>query len=808
MNWTGGRLSRHHNAKGSLSARQKQHFDKVQASIRSAKKPSPLKVPIFDNVIEDYHQSSSSHRSDHHEESQTARPRRNTPYNSHGPFNAGPHCLSHSNKPQSKAQNGRLLRVKREPSPASDDDLYRATPQPWETKRKRNSSVGQSEKQSVGDPEEESDFDKRRRILRRGDWVGISIQRPLQLTFSSPKHGEQVGRRRKIADGHRARYHPKIQSLIQSPFSTRIRRHSPHSSNGQDQGRTYQGTADVRISIGGRLVPPGVSSGSAPSRGRQHLSRSYLFEQTQGSSSDVMLLDNDGFGERKLAGAGDDGISPKEQAFEIYDGRSRLHHEEPDPPRDYFAGNFEEDVARSTRDKVFHPGCFKNMFQTIRDSESRSHDVAGRLFTEYDHGQRSKHPDITRINQGQPIISSSTASLHHPKPRSSRTSLLLRSDSSEIAASSVATVGKIKPIVSSSQIYDNEIWESCVGPLRGQKAQPESDDLQDQMDDTQRISISPGVSYAAVIRYPKDSTPSEHTTGHFSLEESRPSKDDSSECSLNPSSQDLSIGNRGLNDQEFFSLGVEYEDNLPAKYSETQVGDFQGGFVFKDVDAEADQPAKTSKEPDPDEIWKKFVFGSGDDEFKAEQSHDWKQNSSSYVERRSSPTSSLLLVSLEPRSLGSPAAYSQTDESPSSHPLDNGSSSNVEFTYSRPPTEFRPSRHSTQDEHTSMHCSRDSLPSSISDLAEASMIVATNSQAGFSKFRDSTPLFRPTERIMFTKPKPFVGLKVNKDGDMDERKLSYLGLGLLLNDERDSGWRRKRVRGMYDSDQLEPIEDD
>lgn len=808
MNWTGGRLSRHHNAKGSLSARQKQHFAKVQASIRSAKKPSPLKVPIFDKVIEDYHQSSSSHRSDHHEESQTARPRRNTPYNSDGPFNGGLQCLSQSNKSQNKAQNGRLLQKEREPSPASDDDLYGATPQPWETKRKLNSSVGQLEKQSVGDPEEESDFDKRRKILRRGDWVGISIQRPLQLTFTSPKHGEQVGRRRKMADGHRARYNPKIQSLIQSPFSTRIRRHSPHSSNGQGQGRTYQGTADVRISIGGRLVPPGVSSSSAPSRGHQHSSRSYLFEQSQGSSSDVMLLDNEGLGERKLTGAGDDGISPEEQTFEIYDGRSRIHHEEPDPPGGYFPSNFEEDVAKSTRDKVFHTNRFKNRFQTIKDPENSPHDINGPFFTEYDHGQSSKHPEIRRVNKEQPIIASSTASLHHPKPRSSRTSRLLRSDSSEIAASSVATVGKIKPIVPSSQIYDHEIWESWVGPLLGQKAQRGSDELQDQIDDTQRISISPGVSYAAVIRYPKDSTPSDHTTGHFSLEESRPSKDDSSECSLNPSSQDLSISNIGLNDQEVFSLGVEYEDNLPAKYSETQVGDFQGGFVFKDVDAETDQPPKTSKEPDPDEIWKKFVFGSGDDEFKADQSHDCKHNSSSYVERRSSPTSSLLLVSLEPRSLGSPAAYNPTDEYPSSHSVATGSSSNVEFTYSRPPTEFRPSRHSTQDEHTSMHCSRDSLPSSISDLAEASMVIATNSQAGFSKTRASTPLSRSPERIMFTKPKPFVGLKANKGGDMDERKLSYLGLGLLLNGERDSSWRRKRVRDMYDSDQLEPIEDD
>ncbi|KAK0310566.1 hypothetical protein LTR01_003719 [Friedmanniomyces endolithicus] len=61
----------------------------------------------------------------------------------------------------------------------------------------------------------------RRRLLARGDWLGLSATRPLQMTFTSSRDKDRVAKRRKVArSSHRAK--PAVQRLLTSPFEDRL----------------------------------------------------------------------------------------------------------------------------------------------------------------------------------------------------------------------------------------------------------------------------------------------------------------------------------------------------------------------------------------------------------------------------------------------------------------------------------------------------------------------------------------------------------------------------------------------------------
>ena len=454
MNWTGGRLSRstHRNRKaGTLSSRQRQHFAKIHINLRNGtKRNSPHEFSILGNIIEDHrqHLDFNDGREENREGRQLVRQHSARP---------SARSISRSIVPAASRQK-RIRNVKLEDDDGSGDDLYSATPQPPTARRKTETPLARKEILS----EEEVIARKRRRLLLKGDWVGTSIQQPMELRFTYPVHGENVGRRRKITDGHRARYSAK-QTAISSPFVTRKLIQSPYNSRTHDQGREL-GRSDVRISIGGRVVPPGISSSTEPSRRHRTSDHSRLLDHTPRASSDVMLLDNEGVSKRyeKLGWVqlsdrhGEDrGLSSGSLEYSIDGEQPKLHE------------SLRGSGSLLDTNSKYSPLRPKRVTGVPRKSATSGSPIPG-------------------------VFTSSSASMHHPKPQSSKVSALLRSDTSDNAESTFAHVGKIKPAVPSSQALENEVWETWMAPLKDDEEESAVENSSDPQDSERGISISPG----------------------------------------------------------------------------------------------------------------------------------------------------------------------------------------------------------------------------------------------------------------------------------------------------------------------------
>jgi hypothetical protein len=616
MNWTGGRLSRHSNAKRTLRARQKQHFAKVQANLRNGtKKPSPLKLSFLENPIESKagsrHPSSSGNIPYSHERGEPIPPRRNSSIDLQVPHYNNLQLGSTPVTPQHKFPTDRELLLKRRLDSVPDDGLYSATPLPLERKRKYVSSIKLPAKESAQD-QEESEFERRRRILRKGDWVGVRIQRPLQLVFASPNHVELVGRRRKVTESHQAKYDHMMQPFVRSPFGAPNRVHSNRNMNG-GQDMAHLGTSDVRISIGGRVIPPGISSSSIPSGRRKTSIRSCMFEQSQGSSSDVMLLDSED-GARKWPRVGEEEFYSRREKPVNHANRPNYYNGERDP----FGGNLAGDIRhdeysyQSTRASVSNKGGSGNFYPGGEDTSTR---------------------------QVPPIVSSSTTSLQHPIPQSSRTSHLLRSDSAEITASIIAQVGKAQPVVPSSQLVDNDIWESWVGPVFDGHSQEELDDRDRGKASMRQDSISAGISQGA------GSHPAHRRMlSEYSYENLRPESGWAWSSKNDDLSQDtsvsLSVASGDLNERESPRSNMEVKE---ISSMGTPVGFHEGPRPKRTK--EIDRSVKKQEASDLDNSWRRFVFGSSDDGNDVAENQCRKQPPAVCVQTRGvSPTSSMLPV--------------------------------------------------------------------------------------------------------------------------------------------------------------------
>ena len=581
MNWTGGRLSRHARANRSLKARQKQHFAKVQARLHNgAQKLSPLKFSFLSNIIESNagscHPSAGSNISSSWE-NQLFPTRQNNSYDLQIPLHTDSHPGPVSHRPQSKDPMDRNFLIRRKVDRVPEADLYSATPLPSEGKRKHDFSIAQTAGESEQDQEEVSQSERRRRVLSKGDWVGVSIQRPLQLAFASSNNVELVGRRKKVTDGHQAKCNRRKQYFGRSPIVAMDQKQSPRNTDGRRYDLTRLRTSDVRISIGGRVVPPGLSSSSIPSGRREQPVCNYHFEQSQASSSDVMLLDNEEFPGRKLRGSEENTYSGIEKPG-IYGNRSDRY----DRKRTSLSWNSATDFGHdeyedwSTNTGVSRARKFGSGIRTI--------------------GRNARH------RHEQPLVSSSTTSLQHPKPQSSRTSLLLRSDSAEITASIVAQVGKVKSIVPSSQVVDNEIWESWVGLAFNEHSVQESVHANGAR--KQRISISPGISHAPDCRDSNGVCPG--CTGSGWEQHTRYDK-----LSQSPN-KPLSISTGEIYRGSSISPNIEIGEILSPGI---RVSVYEG--LRANRSREVDELVKAPEDSNLDSIWKKFVFGSSDDEIEA-----------------------------------------------------------------------------------------------------------------------------------------------------------------------------------------------
>jgi hypothetical protein len=691
MNWTGGHLSRgsRGGAAVSLNQRQKEHFAKVQNNLRhGTKKSSPIKWSIFGKIevqqADQGGQSSVEPRGHRESSLPVTHDRQRYIENSYP--------RSHDRYPSQTCDAQQTRQPSLGPAKQDDhDDLYSATP-PVRKRKHETYAAGNGVHK-----DEEVNFiaKKRQRLLQKGDWVGITYQRPLQMTFPSPKHGDNFGRRRKVTDGHQARYASRQPTLPPFAASTRP---SPR------QKRSHRGKTDVRIHIGDRVVPPGISSSTAPSkRTRGHSTPRRIRDQPHVPSSDVMLLDND----EVLRSMSQNGVN--ESYENLFDDQDDVISKWDPHRRSSYPPSKESADEEDYRD-----------YQTGRDGQQVNGEDDQYAGDEYDstqdfHIHFPMEVGIRYISERSisPIAvgtSFSSTLIKHPIPQSSKVSSILRCDSSEVANSTVAQVGKVKTVVPSSQVLENEIWETWMAPLYDEKPFPGQVDEEDV---EQERSISPGNSTAPARRLTR------HSARHYQMknvevDDETASEVDKASRMVNPSIPGSSStadhsGRRELRcnvlrrDPEGPSKSGRFEEpmrgteNLNKKTTwtsdthtrkaggrpEDQMGNLgvlPNGITAAKLSLGAQPKSVEKKEEDPDAIWRKFVFGSDEmDEIglisKRTQSLETAQNEtvSSVREDHSTGASAISLTYAETQGRNTPnrSEPSRQSHTPNSQTSDN-----------------------------------------------------------------------------------------------------------------------------------------
>ncbi|KFY58516.1 hypothetical protein V496_06082 [Pseudogymnoascus sp. VKM F-4515 (FW-2607)] len=425
MNWTGGHLSRHsRRADSSTTSKQKQHFAKMRSRLMSGSvKKGPAKRPSFDMAAPQPLDEMSVRDG-------TVR---TTLQQSPEPSSHHLHtydCLYGENKRPGHVENSRHEQsgyLGLRDGPQSSIHSYETKPEPISTIEPVDRGY-----ELQGDME--AIRRKRFRILREGDWLGLSIQRPLQLKYMESECRDAIGKRRKLNSGYEAQY-SRVQDKITSPFAPN--RHVPSREMlpkpGQNEPQTMQcgqtpgGKGSVRIFIDGRERYVRESSGSVINRQHPEYVQSPL-------SSDVMLLDLEVGGSRQRP--------PHQLSSDIRNGGGYS----PKPVEDGRLGSDEKSIS-SFGD---YPSSGPLIHQTIGPNRNI---YAPRL-------QHQSSPifamDSTKANWpgASPVI-------YQPTPKSSRSSQLLRSHSSAFEGSIAATAGR-KGTVAASVAQDEEMWRSWL----------------------------------------------------------------------------------------------------------------------------------------------------------------------------------------------------------------------------------------------------------------------------------------------------------------------------------------------------------
>jgi hypothetical protein len=448
MNWTGGRLQRHSgkwSKNSALTSRQKEHFAKVQTKLRNgSRKSSPTKWSVFDGI-----QVDPLGKQDSHNHRNSRRNVEDVPKSTEGELRRVQSSRrqrsdeeQESTSRQTRTRNGQ--KIERGPSveiiygrSISDDDLYDATPPPQRIKREHAGS-GKPSVSTRGGPSKRAPPEtaddpmdvKRRRLLRKVDWVGLSARRPPPLKFVPTRHDEEIGRRRKLTDGHRARY-ARQQAAISSPFATR---------RAQDMETRYEGVLrnDVRISIGDKVVPPDLSSSSRSSKHVNSPPRSLLTRKRQTLSPDEMLLDNDSL------------IRDRENI-----------------DSDRFLHAFEAALFQSAKDRGF-----AKYNGADRDGKPRhvhrENVIEHRKTTRYalNRNTTSDEPESAASSFSRTAVRSvCDAGVKQPIPRRHHKHPVLHLSSPQGNSSVMARVGQPKSVVPEDQLLDNEAWKSWIVPL-------------------------------------------------------------------------------------------------------------------------------------------------------------------------------------------------------------------------------------------------------------------------------------------------------------------------------------------------------
>ncbi|KAG9249055.1 hypothetical protein BJ878DRAFT_200458 [Calycina marina] len=698
MNWTGGGLSRHSSRKtGALTEKQKQYFSKVQTG---AKKKSPQAWTILGHLVkEQNHRSQSIGTGRQHDIGRRSRdssvsllPRDSI---------AGPHIrrdrVRHFSV-GSRHDSGVLdpVKIKQEFLEKPPNDLYDASP-PRDRKRKRQSPVSKAEKKK------RTISDMRKRLLQKGDWVGVTVRKPVQYKYEAPTYSNKFGQRR--ATVQQAQYSSRQMTII-SPFAPRIRRDSTHESvsrEHQPNGRT-----DVRISIGGTMKRPGISSSTAPSRRHTGPEHAQAFG-SEAASSDVMLLDHE------------DSFSDSFQCR----GQSIFNH-------------------------AYSPSC--NPGGKVSRSNIKSYQrprtphMHCRAVQRRDDGQQSEHVKRTHTQQSSEqsspsnghdecvIFSSSSVAVQHPKPQSSRRSILLEFSSSDLPDSIVAHVGKPKTAVLPSQIMDNKIWESWVGVLDGGD---------DDLEQSSERRVSPGVSEMATHQVNDNQDKSLLSTwlpiklGIGGVIPSSPPE----MITTTPQARSATSFDSSK-EREFAELQHAYSAEIQSSLSRSIEANER--MPLPQRPAPIQKPA-TPKQ-DADEVWKKFVF---DDE--TDEDDEGSEESSRQVVAAVRAKSTVLCMQAPSSMAGNLSATDSTNSRQQAGAF--RSRMAIKESSRRPQPSHERQQQNAWPRNGPL---QRQFMSSSSDSAGASMVAIKNSSK-------SGPLpMKETRRVLFTKPTPIVGPKIEE----------------------------------------------
>ncbi|KFZ12955.1 hypothetical protein V502_06845 [Pseudogymnoascus sp. VKM F-4520 (FW-2644)] len=499
-------------------------------------------------------------------------------------------------------------------------DVPQSSIHSYETKLEPISTVESVE----GDYDVQDDMEairrKRFRILREGDWLGLSIQRPLQLKYMESESRDEIGKRRKLNAGHEAKY-SRVQDKIASPFAPN--RHIPSGDIFPKPGQN-QPQGSVRIFIDGRERYVRESSGSVTNR----LHPEYV---QSSSSSDVMLLDLERVGSRQRL--------PHQLSSDMVNGSGCI----PEPVEQGRQGSEEKSISS---------------FGDYPSSGPRIHQIKGPNRNMY-------APSLQ--HQGSPIISmdrtktnwpGASLVIYHPTPRSSTTSRLLRSNSSIFDGGVAATAGR-KGTVTASVAQDEEMWRSWLVTESDDEQSPawlvdgQSDELAPDGPDTSMgttQSISPRLSST-------DQSDRNGGTGHgmepipsipklLSSAAGSPYDDN-----LVKNNKTLSLGTvraskprRPTNDDIKLPTGAQKQQSKEANRDTAWEAFVLAESSENLVDPVVESQKKAAQE-NPDAAWKKFVLSSDSDDENSTFSRETgaESETSASHKRMKGPSSQMLL---------------------------------------------------------------------------------------------------------------------------------------------------------------------
>jgi hypothetical protein len=394
-------------------------------------------------------------------------------------------------------------------------------------------------------------------------------------------------------------------------------------------------------------------------------------------------------------------------------------------------------------------------------------------------------------------------------------SALLRPASSEIAESTVAQLGKVKPVVPSSQNLENEIWETWIAPEQNHDQLSDSAYFNENRN-VQRFSISPGISngpgtwYGDKINTKGGEECSSYLPSSYSDE--LESGSERSNMTTSALSNGRATGSSSLAQQETgivehtsekFTPGVSPIDMELPKATDLNV------FPDKEVIDE-----------DQNKLWTKFLFGGNSDEVDA-------RIPTPKVHAVPSQRGQLCITSIFGHTSGDGAAFPDVTAALQDANVPSTRSGGISRITEASPcpigSRCRESKKETvsttdspsQQGSISARAERGSFLASSSDSVSASVAVQTMSQYSRSDLVEAKNPRRVQRKVTFTKPRPFIGRNTNLESLGDWESL-HIGRNLMKNDER-IGPRRTRERDMRclsrsddwdEHGEVESIEDD